>query len=32
MNQKVYNKKELKAYRIALRNKSTSAEVTLWNF
>ena len=32
MNQKVYNKKELKAYRIALRNKSTSAEVTLWNY
>ena len=32
MNQKVYNKKELKAYRVALRNKSTSAEVTLWNF
>jgi very-short-patch-repair endonuclease len=32
MNQKLYNKKELKAYRVALRNKSTSAEVALWNF
>jgi very-short-patch-repair endonuclease len=32
MNHKLYNKKELKAYRIALRNKSTSAEVALWNF
>ena len=30
MNPKLYNKKELKAYRIALRNKSTSAEVALW--
>jgi very-short-patch-repair endonuclease len=32
MNHKFYNKKELKANRVALRNKSTSAEVTLWNF
>jgi len=32
MNQKLYNKNELKAYRAELRNKSTSAEVTLWNF
>lgn len=30
MKPKLYNKKELKAYRIALRNKSTSAEVALW--
>jgi very-short-patch-repair endonuclease len=30
MNPKLYNKKELKEYRIALRNKSTSAEVALW--
>ena len=32
MNQKLYNKNELKVYRAELRNKSTSAEVTLWNF
>jgi very-short-patch-repair endonuclease len=32
MNHKLHNKKDLKAYRIALRKKSTSAEVTLWNF
>jgi very-short-patch-repair endonuclease len=32
MNPKLYNKRELKDYRRALRNKSTSAEVTLWNF
>jgi len=30
MNPKLYNKKELKGYRIALRNKSTSAEIALW--
>ena len=30
INPKLYNKKELKAYRIALRNKSTPAEVALW--
>jgi very-short-patch-repair endonuclease len=31
MNDKLYNKKELKTYRVALRNKSTSAEAALWN-
>jgi very-short-patch-repair endonuclease len=32
MNHRLYNKKELKSYRITLRNKSTSAEAALWNF
>ncbi len=32
MNHKLYNKKELKTYRVSLRNKSTSAEATFWNY
>jgi very-short-patch-repair endonuclease len=31
MNNNLFNKKDLKSFRLSLRNRSTSAEATLWD-